>query len=160
MNEPRVQFLDLYTCQAAGRQAVMRHDGRILGVTLVFLLLIMAAGFLYLSQASAVAELRYRLLDCEDEQTELCERIALLRAQIAMADSHVALVGRAERLGLVDAPADCTYLVCYVPPRQAPDAGDAPKRAALNAPQPAIVERLLATVAPKPQRQALRASVR
>lgn len=96
------------------RPAATRLDGRLMALSVALLLLISAAGFLYLSQASTVAHLRYCLADSAHAQAKLEEEIAYLRCQIASKQSLASLEGRVEELGFVDASADAPVLICRV----------------------------------------------
>jgi len=153
-------FADAYPRPATWRPGATRVNSRFLGLALGTLLLLTFAALLYLSQASAVAELRYGLLESERQESELREEIAFLRYQIATCDSSTALKEHAQRLGLVDAPTDSAYLVCYAPtPRAMPGQMAAPAEAApAVAARSVLVERLTALFAPKPKLQAMRMS--
>mgnify|MGYP005838586549 CR=1 FL=1 len=119
MNDSRVLFIGAYPRRMGRQQAATRVDGRLLGLIVGLLALAAAAGLLYLSQASAAAQLQYRLCAAEACQAELWQEIALLRCRIATADTYASLEARAARLRLVDAPSGGPYLVCDVSPAQA-----------------------------------------
>jgi hypothetical protein len=124
VNGRRALYMDLHAHQMEVQRAATRLDPHLLGLTMALLLLTAAAGLLYLSQASTVAQLRYCLADNEREQAALLEQIALLRCEVAASQSFGSLEQRVEELGLVDAPPDEPVMMCYVEP--APFGGDGP----------------------------------
>lgn len=155
MNEQRMLLDCAYPRLNLIRPAARRIDGRLLGLCAGLLALLAAAALLYLSQASAAAELRYRLGDLEREQAELYEQVALLRCQTATNDRLANLEARAEELGLVDAPPSHSYVVCYVPtpvalPKQASPRASRPETGPLSA-----IDSLLARLAARPGPQAM-----
>lgn len=147
VSNQRVLYLDVCSRRMSVRPAATRLDGRLLGLCVAFLLLITAAGLLYLSQASTVAQLRYQLAENGRERAALEEQVASLRCEVAAVQSIVSLEERIERLGLVDAAEAGPIVVCRVTPAEdeaqpgpqgvAPPAADAPRG----------LERLLSLVA-------------
>jgi hypothetical protein len=112
--------MDVCSRRMSAQPATTRVDARVLGLSVLFLLLVTAAGLLYLSQASTVAELRYRLSESEWRRASLQEDIAHLRCQIASSQSLAGMEERWQRLGLVPAqPDDLVVVVCSVPALQA-----------------------------------------
>ncbi len=149
MNDQRTLYLDAYSRRTSWKPAATRLDGRLLALAAVLLLLVTTAGLLYLSQASAAAQMRYRLLDSERQQDELQERIAVLRCQVAAGESLASLERRVARLGLADAPADAPIVVCYVPAPPAPAVVTAPADQAAPGPGMGGIGHLLSLLALK-----------
>jgi hypothetical protein len=161
VNDQRAWLIDLYPRRTPWRQAATHCDGRFLAMAMGLVLLVAAAGLLYLSQASTAAGLRYRLTGLRDEQSSLHEDIALLRVEIAANASCLALEERTQRLGLIDAPAGTSYAVCYVPAQPAPGnmsarAAAQPALTATARIQPSFWERVTAFLTPEPKQQAMR----
>jgi hypothetical protein len=111
-------YLDVYSRRMSVRPATTRLDGRLLGLCVTFLLLITAAGLLYLTQAGTVAQLRYELQETGQERAGIEEQIAYLRSQIAEGQSIAGLEERVDGLGLVDASAEDPIVVCGVAAEQ------------------------------------------
>lgn len=153
MNGQRVLYLDVCSRPTLGQPAATRVDGRLLALALALLLLITAAGLLYLSQASTLAQLRYQLAGNEQEQAELKEQIALLRCQLAARQSLAGLEARVQELGLVDAAPDDPIMVCYVDAPAGPMGGQeqAAGPTSLAASGRNTLERLLSLLTVKPR---------
>lgn len=115
MNRERVLFVDLYSRPATYQRAATRISSRALALLVGLLVLLALAGFLYLSQASTAAEMRYTLLSRQREETRLQEQIIVLRCEVAQHESIASLQERAARLGLVDASPNDPQIVCSVP---------------------------------------------
>ncbi len=146
VNEQRTLYVDFYPRRAPWQPAATRLDLRLLGLAIGLLLLVAAAGMLYLSQASAIAELRYRLLDNERVQRELGEQIVELRVQVAMAQSLDNLENRVAGLGLVDASPTDPVAFCYLATPAAPGPSRGWSLAAAANQVPLALKRLLARV--------------
>lgn len=104
-----------YPSRAVGPRSVTRIDRHSLILVLGLLTLVAFAGVLYLSQASAAAELRYRLADSQAQAQRLWERNFALRQEIADLGRLSAVEERVSRLGMVDAPTSGPYIACTVP---------------------------------------------
>jgi hypothetical protein len=154
-------FANVYPRAKGGQRAATRLDGRILGLIVGLLLLVTLAALLYLSQASVAARIRYQLQSCSSEQVRLREEMAVLRCQIAIADSAPAIETRAQQIGLVPALASATYVYCEVPAagNSTPLVARAMSLGKLQVArgQPNLIERLSAFFAPKPRQQAMAA---
>ena len=107
--------MDVTLRRVSWQRATTRVPNRILGLSAVLLLLVAFAGLLYLTQASAAAEMRYQLQSREVEQATLQEELASLRCQIAARECLPVVEQRVAQLGLVDAPLDQPVAICYVP---------------------------------------------
>ena len=153
MSNQRVLYLDVYSRRMSVRPATTRLDGRLLGLCVTLLLLITAAGLLYLTQAGTVAQLRYELQENGQERAALEEQLAYLRSRIAEGQSLAGLEERVEHLGLVDASAEDPIVVCRVAAAQdeAAQADGAQQRAAGS---PAGLGRLFSLLAPSPDAEA------
>lgn len=104
-----------YPRRGGSVRSATRLDYRALILVVGLLALAAFAGVLYLSQASVVAELRFRLGDMERETEALFEQNLALQQEIADQTRLAAVEDRAKRLGMVDAPLAGPYLACEVP---------------------------------------------
>lgn len=148
MNDQRALILDAYPRRTTWQPATTRIDGRVLGLIMGLLLLAAAAGLLYLTQASAATEARFRLAEVEAEQADLAEQISVLRCQVAASESFGALEKRAAGLGLVDAPPNDPVIVCVVP--DGPSPSSAAQQGGQGTGPDTPLDRLLALLPLKP----------
>ncbi|MGQ9684196.1 MAG: hypothetical protein ACUVX9_16825 [Anaerolineae bacterium] len=118
-NGQRTLYMDVTFRRVSWQRATTRVPNRILGLSAVLLLLVAFAGLLYLTQASAAAEMRYQLESREMEQAALQEELASLRCQIAARECLPVVEQRVAQLGLVDAPLDQPVAICYIPEHEA-----------------------------------------
>ncbi len=104
-----------YPKRIAGPRSVTRIDRHSLILIVGLLALAAFAAVLYLSQASAAAELRFRLSGAEAEAQDLWQRNLALRLEIADLERLERVEERATRLGMVDAPSGEPYIACTLP---------------------------------------------
>lgn len=118
----------LYPRRTGAVRSATRVDYRSLLLIIGLLALLAFGGVLYLSQASAAAELRFRLGAAEQEAEDLLAQNLGLREEIARSQRLTTIEERVARLGMVSASVEGPFLVCVLPQREepAPSAAVAP----------------------------------
>ncbi len=106
-----------YPRRVGAVRSATRVDYRSLMLLVGLLALLAFAGVLYLSQASKVAELRFRLDAAEREAEGLWAQNLSLREEIARSQRLDTIEERVARLGMVSATVEGPYLVCVLPHR-------------------------------------------
>ncbi|MCL6430319.1 MAG: hypothetical protein K6V36_05580 [Anaerolineae bacterium] len=136
-----------YPRRVGAVRSATRVDHRSLMLLAGLLALLAFAAVLYLSQASKVAELRFRLGAAEQEAEGLWVLNLSLREEIARSQRLDTIEERVAHLGMVSATVDGPYLVCVLPHRGEPGVSAAPAEAPAKSAPAGLWGRLLSRFA-------------